>query len=63
MKLNKGRRSDYRIKVCCGCERCRGVSLVPTIVWTRWRFRSIGDPVLVLTWLGFSLWFGEWEKK
>lgn len=63
MKLNKGRRSDYRIKLRAGCEVGNVISLMPTIVWPAWRFRKIGDPVFVFTWLGVTLWFGEWDKK
>ena len=63
MKLNKGRRSDYRIKLRAGCDLGQAICLVPTIIWVRWRFRMIGEPVIALSWLGVLLWFGEWEKK
>lgn len=63
MKLNKGRRSDYRIKFCIGGCLGQAICLIPTIVWARWRFRAIGEPVIAFSWLGVMLWFGEWERK
>lgn len=63
MKLNKGRRSDYRIKFRGGLCMGQAICLIPTIVVDRWRFRAIGEPVIALSWLGVMLWFGEWERK